>query len=88
MDNTGIELGKWALQIGGPMAGMFVLLFFFYRKDMQFYVSEMKQVSDDRKSETAQLITVIREITIAITKNTEVIQSLHQHMFEGERRKP
>jgi hypothetical protein len=81
-----VELGKWALQIGGPMAGLLVLFFYFYRKDMQFYVSEMKTVSDERKIETITLITVIRDNTAALTRITEVVQSLHRHMGDGDGR--
>lgn len=88
MDTSVIEAGKWALQIGGPMGGLLVLAMYVYRKDMQFYIAEMKQISDERKSENTTLIRVIQEVTAALTKNTEVVQSLHTHMFEGERRKP
>jgi len=88
MDSNGLDIGKWALQIGGPMAGLLVLFFWFYRKDLQFYASEMKQVSEERKAEVTTLIAVIKDVTAAITRNSEVVQSLHQHMFEGDRRKP
>jgi hypothetical protein len=87
MDTSITNLGEWALKIGGPMGGLLVLFFFFYRKDMQFYISEMKQVSEERKAENITLITVIKENTAALAKITEVVQSLHTHMFEGERRK-
>jgi hypothetical protein len=81
-----LELGKWALQIGGPMAGLLVLFFYFYRKDMQFYVSEMKSVSEDRKTETVLLVTVIRDNSAALARMTEAVQSLHHHFNVGERR--
>jgi hypothetical protein len=87
MDSNMIDAGKWALQIGGPMGGLLVLAMYVYRKDMQFYIAEMKQISDERKNENATLITVIKENTAALSKMAEVVQSLHQHMFEGERRK-
>jgi hypothetical protein len=74
-----LELGKWALQWGGPMAGLLALLFFFYRKDM------MKN-SEDWRGQSGTLLQVVKENTAAITRNTEVVQSLHQHMFSGERR--
>jgi len=86
MDNTGLELGKWALQIGGPMAGLLVLFFYFYRRDLLASAAEMKQVGEERRLESATLIAVIRENTAALTKMAEVVQSLHIHMFEGDRR--
>ena len=86
MDTNLIELGKWALQIGGPMAGLLVLFFYFYRRDLLASAAEMKQVSEERRLESATLIAVIRENTAALTKMAEVVQSLHQHMFNGERR--
>jgi predicted histidine transporter YuiF (NhaC family) len=88
MDSSGLELGKWALQIGGPMAGLLVLFFYFYRKDMQYYAGQAKEISEERKMEVSTLIAVIKDVTAAITRNSEVVQSLHVHMFEGERRKP
>jgi hypothetical protein len=66
---------QWATQIGGPMAGLLLVFFFFYRKDMLEW-----------KGQTSMLIQIVKENTAAFTKNTEVVQSLHDHMFKGERR--
>lgn len=87
MDSNGLELGKWALQVGGPMAGLLVLFFYMYRKDMLAHAQKMEGIAIERKEESAQLVVVIKDVTVALTKNTEVVQSLHTHMFEGERRK-
>jgi hypothetical protein len=69
------ELFQWATQIGGPMAALLLVFFFFYRKDMLEW-----------KGQTSMLIQIVKENTAAFTKNTEVVQSLHDHMFKGERR--
>jgi hypothetical protein len=86
MDGQSIEFGKYILQIGGPMGALLVLFFYFYRKDMQYYTNEMKQVSDEWKGQTAILMQIVKENTAAFTKNTEVVQSLHRHMFDGDGR--
>lgn len=80
------ELMKWAVQIGGPMAGLFMIGGYFYRKDMRFYVAEMKTVSEEWKGQSAMLMTIVKENTAAFTQNAIVVQSLHSHIAEGERR--
>lgn len=74
-----MELGKWALQWGGPLAGLLAMLFHFYRKDMT-------KANEDWRGQSGILLQIVKENTAAITRNTEVVQSLHDHMFKGERR--
>lgn len=57
-----------------------------YREDMKFYTDQMKQVSDEWKGQSAQLMAIVKENTAAFTNNTAVVQSLHAHIAEGERR--
>lgn len=91
------ELLRWAVQIGGPMASLLILFGYFYRKDMKantqqyrddmkFYTDQMKQVSDEWKGQSTQLMQIVKENTAAFTQNTAVVQSLHSHIAEGERR--
>lgn len=91
------ELIKWAVQIGGPMVALLLLFGYFYRKDMKtntalyradmkFYTDQMKQVSDEWKGQSSQLMQIVKENTVAFTQNTAVVQSLHTHISEGERR--
>ena len=96
---TGVEneLIRWAVQIGGPMAALLMIFGYFYRKDMKsntaqyredvkFYTDQMKQVSDEWKGQSSQLTQIVKENTAAFTRNTEVVQSLHAHIADGERR--
>ncbi len=57
-----------------------------YRSDMKFYTDQMKAVSDEWKGQSAYLAQIIKENTIAFAHNTAVMQSLHQHISDGERR--
>lgn len=88
---------QWAVQVGGPMGALLVLFFYFYRKDlkqnaeqyredMKFYTDQMKGVSDEWKGQSRILMEIVKENTIAFTQNTAVVQSLHIHISEGERR--
>lgn len=99
---------QWAIQVGGPMAALFILGGYVYRKDlkegaarsqeqqkamteqyredMKFYTEQMKQVSDEWKGQSAALMAIVRENTAAFTQNTAVVQSLHAHIADGERR--
>jgi hypothetical protein len=88
---------QWAVQIGGPMGALLVIFGYFYRKDMKantaqyredmkFYTDQMKQVSDEWKGQSALLLGVVKENTVAFTQNTAVVQSLHSHIANGGRR--
>lgn len=77
---------KWAVQIGGPMAGLFMVGGFFYRKDMRYYLAEVKDARDDWKNQSLQWMQIVKENTAAFTQNAIVVQSLHAHIAEGERR--
>lgn len=57
-----------------------------YREDMKFFTDQMKQVSEEWKGQSAQLMAIVKENTVAFTNNTAVVQSLHQHIADGERR--
>lgn len=85
------------MQIGGPMAALLMIFGYFYRKDMKantaqyredmrFYTDQMKSVSDEWKGQSSQLMAIVKENTAAFTRNTEVVQSLHSHISDGERR--
>jgi hypothetical protein len=73
-----LEFVKWlsGLGVGGVLAAF---IFNAYRKDMANFTQQWK-------GQTELLIAVVRENTVAFTRNTEVVQSLHTHMVEGERR--
>lgn len=73
-----IEFVKWlaTLGVGGALAGM---MFIVYRKDM-------RELTAQWRGQTELLVQVVRDNTVAMTQNTTVVQSLHQHMGEGERR--
>ncbi|HJP61260.1 MAG TPA: hypothetical protein VJ865_14730 [Gemmatimonadaceae bacterium] len=103
-----MNIFQWAVQVGGPMAGLLLVFGYFYRKDMKdsaekaaatqkanteqyredmrFYTDQMKIVSDEWKGQSAQLMAIVKENTAAFTQNTAVVQSLHSHIAEGERR--
>src|SRR5690349_18670063 len=98
MGNGEMELARWAVQIGGPMAGLLIIFGYFYRKDMKanaelyrqdmkFYTEQMKAVSDEWKGQSSTLMHIVRENTAAFTNNTAVVQSLHSHIAEGDRRR-
>lgn len=57
-----------------------------YREDMKFYTEQMKSVSDEWKGQSAHLILIVKENTAAFTNVSAVVQSLHSHIAEGERR--
>lgn len=91
------ELLRWAVQIGGPMAALLLVCGYFYRKDMKantdqyredmrFFTDQMKQVSDEWKGQSVSMMQIVKENTIAFTENTAVVQSLHQHISQGDRR--
>lgn len=73
-----IELTKWlsGLGVGGVLAG---LMFGIYRKDM-------RELTAQWRGQTELLVTVVKENTAAFTRNSEVVQSFHQHISSGERR--
>lgn len=84
------ELVKWAVQIGGPMAALLVVCGYFYRKDMKYYADQyredMKYYTDQMKGMSDELMKVMRENTQAFATCTTVVQSLHQHIAQGDRR--
>lgn len=75
-----LELAKWlsGLGVGGVLAA---LMFSIYRKDM-------RELTAQWKGQSEMLMQVVKENTAAFTRNTAVIQSLHIHMTEGDRRLP
>lgn len=88
---------QWAVQIGGPMGACLIIFGYFYRKDMKqqteqyredmrFFTDQMKAVSDEWKGQSALLIGIVKENTIAFTQNTQVVQSFHRHITEGGQR--
>jgi len=66
------ELLKWIIGQGGVIA-IAVLLLHTYRKDMTHFTHLWRGQSE-------LLMQVVKENTIAITSNTEVIRSLQDHM--------
>jgi len=63
---------QWLAQlgVGGAIAGM---LFYFYRQDTARYAARWQGQSE-------ALLSVVKENTMAITQNTEVVRSLHRRM--------
>jgi hypothetical protein len=59
-----------SLGVGGAIAG---LMFMAYRRDVQTYTAQWK-------GQTELLVEVVREVTKAITANTEVIRALHDRL--------
>ena len=84
------ELIKWAVQIGGPMAALLLVAGYFYRKDMKYYAdqyrTDMKFYTEQMKTMSDELMKVMRENTQAFAVCTSVVQSLHQHLREIDRR--
>lgn len=62
------ELFKWAVGQGG-IAVAFIVLFHFYRKDVQSYTALWKTQSE-------QLLLVVKENTAAVTKLTSVVEDV------------
>lgn len=73
-----LEFAKWlsGLGVGGVLAAV---MFSIYRKDM-------RELTAQWKGQTEMLVQVVKENTAAFTQNTTVIQSLHAHMNNGDRR--
>lgn len=71
------DLSKWfaTLGVGGVLASM---MFFFYRKDI-------KQYTELWKAQSELLIQVVKDNTVAVTKNTAVVETLHKRL-DGELR--
>ena len=69
---------EWVkLGIGGAIA---VLIFYFYRKDVRVF-------TDQWQGQSAALLQVVKENTIAVTANTRTIDALHarlDHDREGD----
>lgn len=79
------ELVKWfaTLGVGGVLAWC---MFLIYRKDAKEWREEYAQLSSGWKGQCELLVGLVRDNTAAITQNTAVVQSLHQHISDGERR--
>ena len=80
------ELLQWAtaMGVGGVLAAA---MFAAYRQDRERTEKRYEEIIT-RLDKTAEAwIKIVQENTAAFTRNTEVVQSLHSHMFEGERRK-
>lgn len=73
-----LDFIKWlsGLGVGGVLAAF---MFMAYRKDMQLFTSQWKGQSE-------ALVQVVKDNTIALTQNTSVVKSLHDHIVQGERR--
>lgn len=70
-----LEFVKWlaTLGVGGALAGM---MFLVYRKDM-------RELTAQWRGQTEMLMEVVKDNTQAMTQNTAVVQSLHQHISSG-----
>lgn len=72
------EFAKYlvSLGVGGTLAAM---LFMFYRKDVKQYTELWREATLAARAETAVVVQALREVTIAITLNTEMTrQVVHQ----------
>jgi hypothetical protein len=72
------EVVKWfaSLGVGGVLAG---ILFFFYRKDVRFYMEQWKGYTD-------KLIEVVTENTRANTELRDAVRALHKRLDADEAR--
>lgn len=72
-----VELLKYlsGLGVGGALAAF---MFTAYRKDMREFTAQWK-------GQTEMLMAVVRENTMAFTRNTDVVQSLHRDMVKSDR---
>lgn len=79
------EFAKWlaSLGVGGALAGM---MFAIYRKDMKESSARLNELVNQWRGQTELLVQVVRDNTAAMTQNTLVVQSLHEHMTGGDRR--
>jgi hypothetical protein len=70
---------KWLVQlgVGGVIAG---LMFFFYRKDVKQFTDLWQAQAALNFKQTDAMMQLVRETTVAITINTEVVKSLHRRM--------
>lgn len=59
-----------SLGVGGVLA---LVMFYTYRKDVQHYTEMWKGQSE-------ALITVVKDNSVAITRNTSVVESLHKRL--------
>lgn len=65
------------LGVGGVIAG---ILFFFYRKDVRQFTDLWREQAKLNSEQTAAMIAVVKENTIAFTQNTEIARSLHKRI--------
>ena len=70
---------QWLAQLGagGAFAGF---LFFFYRRDVANYTELWKAQAEENRKQTTEIISLVRDTTATITKNTEVLNALHRRM--------
>lgn len=65
------------LGVGGVIA---VIIFLFYRKDVRQYTELWREQAILNRQQTEMLVSVIKENTVALTQNTEVVRSMHRRM--------
>ena len=73
------EFLKWfaTLGVGGVLAAF---MFHFYRKDVRLY-------TDQWRGQSEILASVVKDVTVALTKLTTVIEALHRRMDRDEARR-
>lgn len=73
-----LEFMKWlsGLGVGGIIAA---IIFNAYRQDMTNFTQQWK-------GQTELLVQVVKENTAAHAQNSAVVQSLHAHISQGDRR--
>jgi hypothetical protein len=73
------EMMKWLVQlgVGGVIAG---LMFWAYRKDVKQFTELWRMQAELNFRQTDAMMALVRETTIAITRNTEVLKSLHRRI--------
>jgi hypothetical protein len=60
--------------------GFAAFIFVFYRRDMKESAERWKSQADRESAQTAALMLLVKENTVATTTNTEVLRALHRRV--------
>lgn len=79
----GTKLLEWAVTTGGPVMGLAVVMFMFYRKDMKAMQEETRKQADLWQQQCRAndahmeiMIEVIKENSQVVAKHTELVNAM------------